>query len=676
MRDTTPSDDWLPGVRSICFGGDYNPEQWPEETWAEDIELMRRAGVNLVSVGIFSWGLLEPSEGVFDFGWLDRLLDQLHAAGIRVDLGLPTAVPPMWFWAANPQVRPVTRDGRVLAPGSRGICCPSSPEFAGAQLRIVGELARRYGGHPAVVLWHAHNEYGAPISECYCERSAAVFRAWLQTRYETLEALNTAWGTAFWGQTYGEWTQIGCPSVSASVSNPTQRLDFARFSNDELLACFVRERDLLHELSPGIPVTTNFMATNCPSMNLWAWAREVDVISNDHYLEAADPENHIGLALDADLTRSLAGGRPWILMEHSTSGVNWQPRNVGKRPGEMERNAVTHVARGSDAILFFQWRASRRGAEKFHSAMVPHAGTQSRVFRDVVELGGMLGDLAEVVGSRVVAHAAILWDWESFWAQELDWHPSVDLGARAQVRRYYERLWRDKVTTDLVHPDADLSAYPVLFAPASYLLTEASAANLRAYVEGGGHLVVGPFSGVVDQDDAVHPGGLNGALMDLLGVGVEEFLPLREAGTVLLTGGLPARIWTEDLRLLGAEAVLRYLDGPAAGGAAVTRHRVGLGTATYVSTVLEGAALSEVLDPVLELAGVVVRRDLPWDLELVTRSGPDGDYLFAINHAGSAVALEVDGVDVVTGESCRSSAKVPAEGVRVFRTASGTEAAR
>jgi beta-galactosidase len=668
MSEQSPSDGWLPGVRSICFGGDYNPEQWPEAVWAEDIELMQRAGVNLVSVGIFSWGLLEPSEGVFDFGWLDRLLDQLHAAGIRVDLGTPTTVPPMWFWAANPHVRPVTRDGRVLAPGSRGICCPSSSEYAAAQQRIVGELGRRYGRHPAVVLWHAHNEYGAPISECYCERSAVAFRSWLENRYRELEALNTAWGTAFWGQTYTDWEQIGCPSESASVSNPAQRLDFARFSNDELLAVFVRERDLLHELSPGIPVTTNFMATSCPSMDLWAWAREVDIVSNDHYLEAADPLNQIGLAQDSDLTRSLAGGRPWILMEHSTSAVNWQPRNVAKQPGEMERNVVSHLARGADAILFFQWRASRRGAEKFHSAMLPHAGRQSRVFRDVVELGGVLAGLSEVLDSRVVARAAILWDWESLWAQGLDWHPSIDLDARRQVRRYYEQLWRDKVTTDLVHPGADLSAYPVVLAPASYLLTEASAANLRSYVEQGGHLVVGPFSGVVDEDDAVHPGGLNGVLRDLLGVSVEEFLPLRENGTVLLTGGLPARIWTEDLKLSGAEAVLRYLDGPAAGGAAVTRHRVGRGSATYVSTVLEGPALAEVLDPVLQSAGVQVRRDLPWDLELVTRTGTDGDYLFAVNHGAAAVDLEVDGIDVITGERCRDSAKVPAEGVRVFRS--------
>jgi beta-galactosidase len=667
-NESRSSDRWLPGVQNLCFGGDYNPEQWPEDSWADDIALMQQAGVNLVSVGIFSWGLLEPSEGVFDFGWLDRLLDQLHEAGIRVDLGTPTAVPPMWFWASHPQVRPVARDGKVLAPGSRGICCPSSPEYAAAQLRIVNELGRRYGNHPAVVLWHVHNEYGAPVSECYCERSAAAFRDWLSRRYQHLEALNTAWGTAFWGQTYTAWSQIGCPSESATVTNPTQRLDFARFCNDELLACFVRERDLLHELSPGVPVTTNFMVTNCPSMDLWSWAREVDIVSNDHYLTASDANNQIGLALDADLTRSLAAGRPWILMEHSPSAVSWQPRNVAKRPGEMARNAIGHLARGADAILFFQWRASRRGAEKFHSAMVPHMGPESRVFRDVVELGSLLGDLAEARGAEVVARAAILWDWQSFWAQGLDWRPSVDLDPRQQVRSYYERLWRDKVTTDLVHPEAELSSYPIVLAPASYLMTVTAASNLRAYVEQGGHLVVGPFSGVVDQDDAVHPGGLNGALRDLLGVTVEEILPLRAGQSVLLTGGLSADIWTEDLVLHGADTVLEYLDGPAAGGAAITRRRVGRGTATYVSTVLNWQALATVLDPVLELAGVAPRRDLPWDLELVTRSGEHHDYLFAINHGSEAVEIVVDGADLVTGEDCEGTAKVPAEGVRVFRT--------
>ncbi|GLY31902.1 beta-galactosidase [Kineosporia sp. NBRC 101731] len=661
-------DGWLPGVRELSFGGDYNPEQWPQEIWAQDLDLMRRAGVNIVSIGIFSWGLLEPRPGEFDFAWLDAVIEGLHEAGIRVDLGTPTTVPPQWFWQQNPHVRPVLRDGTVLAPGSRGICCPSSPEYAQASLRITTELAQRYGKHPAVVLWHVHNEYGAPISECYCEVSAAAFRVWLQARYGTLDALNTAWGTAFWGQTYGDWAQVGTPAQSASMSNPAHRLDFARFSSDELLGCFTRERDVLHEKSPGVPVTTNFMATNCPSMDLWKWSREVDVVANDHYLTAADPRSQVGLALDADLTRSLADGRPWMLMEHSSSAVNWQPRNLAKRPGELARNSLSHLARGADAILFFQWRASRRGAEKFHSAMLPHAGENSRVFREVTELGATLGSLTDVLDSRVQAPVAILWDWESLWAQDLDWRPSVDLEPRRQVREYYERLWHDKVTVDFAHPTADLSRYAVVLAPASYLLTGEAAANLTAYVEAGGHLVVGPFSGVVDQDDAVHPGGWNGVLRDLLQVSVEEVLPLPENGAVTLTGGTRAGVWAEDLAPQNAETVLEYTDGPAAGRPAVTRRALGGGTATYVSTVLDHHALTVVLDPVLERAGVTIDRDLPWDLEIVSRHGADGsEYVFAINHAGAPADLPVEGVDLLTGEPCTGSTKIPAGAVRVFR---------
>ncbi|GAB6903246.1 beta-galactosidase [Kineosporia succinea] len=661
-------DGRLPGVQELSFGGDYNPEQWPEEVWAEDLELMRRAGVNLVSIGIFSWGLLEPRPGEFDFGWLDRVIEGLHDAGIRVDLGTPTVVPPQWFWQDNPHTLPVTRDGVRLSPGSRGIACPSSPEYAQASVRITTELAKRYGHHPAVALWHVHNEYGAPVSECYCEVSAQAFRGWLQTRYGTLEALNASWGTAFWGQTYREWSQVGVPAQSATSTNPAQRLDFARFSSDELLGCFTRERDVLHELAPGIPVTTNFMATNCPSMDLWKWAAEVDVVANDHYLWAADPDAQVGLALDADLTRSLAGGQPWMLMEHSSSAVNWQPRNLAKRPGELARNSLSHLARGADAILFFQWRASRRGAEKFHSAMLPHAGAESRVFGEVSDLGASLKALRDVLGSTVRAEVAILWDWESHWAQGLDWMPSADLDPRRQVREYYERLWRDKVTVDFAHPSADLSGYRVVLAPSSYLLSEESAANLESFVEGGGHLVVGPFSGVIGPDDAVHEGGWNGVLRDLLQVSVEEVLPLREHGTLTLTDGVEASVWAEDLRPREAETVLEYLDGPAAGQAAVTRRTLGPGTATYVSTVLGYPALAAVLDPVLEIAGVAVERGLPWDLERVSRHAADGtEFVFAINHGAAPVDLPLEGTDVMTGAVLGGSVKIPAGEVRVVR---------
>ena len=435
-----------PRISGIAYGGDYTPEQWSRETWVEDVRLMREAGVTLVSVGIFAWAMLETSEGVYDFGWLDEVLDLLHENGIAADMGTPTASPPAWFFAKHPDTRPVTREGTVLGFGSRGMASPSAPAYREAATRIASALAERYGDHPAVVMWHVHNEYGVPVGEDYSAYAVSAFREWLEARYGTLDGLNDAWGTAFWGQRYGEWEHVGAPAAAPSAVNPAQRLDFARFTDHQLRQCFIAERDVIRAHASQ-PITTNFMANQSWTTDMWAWAREMDIVSDDHYLWAADAEGEIGLAIAADLSRSVGGGKPWILMEHSTSAVNWQPRNVAKRAGEMARNSLAHLGRGADAILFFQWRASRSGAEKFHSAMVPHAGTQSRVWREVVALGEALGRLGEVRDSRVMADVAILWDFESFWAQDLEWRPSVDVQHAERVRAFYERCWRDGMTS-------------------------------------------------------------------------------------------------------------------------------------------------------------------------------------------------------------------------------------
>jgi len=660
---------WPLGLDGIAYGGDYNPEQWPREVWDDDIALMREAGVNLVSIGIFSWALLEPREGEFDFAWLDELIELLHAAGIRVDLGTPTASPPAWFFATYPQARVVTRDGTVLGFGSRGMAGPSSPEYRAASVRITTELARRYGNHPALALWHVHNEYGAPVSDDYSPSSAAAFRTWLQDRYGTLDALNQAWGTAFWGQRYGEWEHVGVPAVAASAVNPAQRLDFARFTDHALRACFIAERDAIRAHS-SVPITTNFMAASCPSTDLWAWGREVDVVSNDHYLTAADEHPEIGLALAADLTRSVAGGKPWMLMEHSTSAVNWQPRNVAKRGGEMRRNSLSHLGRGADAILFFQWRASRSGAEKFHSAMLPHTGTSSRVWREVVELGAELGRLTPVLGSRTRADAAILWDWESFWAQDLEWRPSDDLDHRERVAAFHERMWRDGLTVDMAHPEDDLSRYPLVVAPASYLLTAAGAENLTRYVAGGGTLVVSYFSAVVDETDSVHVGGYGAPLRDALGMSVEEFLPLRagERVQVAWSGSeLPGDVWADDIALAGAEVVATYVDGPAAGRAAITRHAHGSGHGWYVSTRLDVAALAPVLAAAYRDAGITPP-GLPEGVEVLHREADDATYAVAINHRDEPVEIPATGTELLSGDTLSGALKLPAGAVRVVRT--------
>ncbi|MBC7550277.1 MAG: beta-galactosidase trimerization domain-containing protein, partial [Cellulomonas sp.] len=437
---------------------------------------------------------------------------------------------------------------------------------------------------------------------------------------------------------------------------------------DELLANFVAERDLLHEISPGVPVTTNVMVMAATKdMDYWSWAQEMDVVSNDHYPIAADPDNHRELAFSADLTRGLAGGRPWLLMEQATSAVNWQPRNIVKRPGELLRNSLQHVARGADAILFFQWRASRSGAEKFHSAMLPHAGTSSRVWREVAALGKALGRLGELRGSRAQAQVAILWDWESFWAQDLEWRPSEDLSHRERISAFYDRLWRDGLTTDFAHPEQDLSRYRLVIAPASYLLTRASAANLARYVAGGGTVLVSCFSGIVDEHDAVHPGGFGAALRTVLGLTVEEFLPLRRGEIVHLdTGDLVGDVWADDLALEGADVVGSFLDGPAAGQPCLTRHRHGAGHGWYLATRIDVAGLAEILRPVYLDAGIGLS-GLPEELEVVVRHGPRADYTVAINHGTAAAVVPGPGEDLLTGEGSTTSFAVAPGGARVVR---------
>ncbi|MGA5362458.1 beta-galactosidase [Streptomyces purpurascens] len=670
MPETTPR-----GLTRLAFGGDYNPEQWPESVWQEDVRLMREAGVTMVSVGIFSWALLEPSPGVYDFGWLDRVVDLLHANGIRVDLGTPTVCPPVWFYRAHPEALPVTPEGVRLEFGSRAAICHSNADYRTAAAAITAKLAEHYGDHPALAMWHVHNEYGVPVSACYCDACAAHFRRWLATTYGTVDAVNEAWGTAFWGQRYADFGQINPPRLTPTSVNPGQALDYKRFADATMRENFVAERDILHRLSPGVPVTTNFMTalSQCDSVDYWAWGREVDIVTNDHYLITDGRRTHVNLAMAADLTRSVAGGAPWLLLEHSTSGVNWQPRNPAKAPGQMARNSLAHVARGSDGALFFQWRQSRRGAEKFHSAMLPHGGTDTRVWREVTELGAAVETLSEIRGTRTEADVAVLWDWHSWWAQNLDWRPSEDHDARERADAFYEALYDHHLTVDFAHPEADLSRYPLVVVPALYLMTETAGNNLRDYVENGGTLVVSYFSGIVDEHDAVHEGAYPGPLRDVLGLTVEEFSPLLPGERVRVAGPdgseLGADVWTEFVVPRGAETVCTYADGLTAGHPAVTRHSLGEGTAWYVSTRLGTDGLDTLLGLAIEDARLAPRADLPRDVEVVRRTGESGTYLFAVNHTGSdtKVPLEALGTELLTGERAAGRLAVPAGAVRVVR---------
>ncbi|MFC8680231.1 beta-galactosidase [Microbacterium ureisolvens] len=628
----------------ICFGGDYNPEQWPREVWQEDAELMVRAGVNLVTVGVFSWARLEPSPGEYDFAWLDEVLDLLHAHGIAVDLATPTASPPPWLGILHPETLPVNPDGVRLAAGSRNQFTPASQVYRERALAIATAMAKRYAAHPAVRMWHVGNEFGQID---FGDEAARDFRLWLRERHGTIDALNDAWGTLVWAQRYRDFDEIVPPRRMPYLVNPAQSLDFRRYTSWALQRVFAEQRDAIRAAGAAQPVTTNFMGFE-PLTDLWEWADEVDVVADDQYPDHASPTVSSDIALVQDLMRSLGDGRPWVLMEQAISATSWRPHNLPKSAERARLDSLQAVARGADAICFFQWRQARTGAERFHSAMLPHAGADTEVFRTTCALGADMRRLRPVVGGRVAASVALLFDWPSRWAAEEPGRPTERLRTLEQVARWHRALWRRGIAVDLVRPGADLSAYRTVLVPHTYIVETDAAAALRAAVEGGASLVVGPFSGVADGNAGILTGRSPVLLRDLVGVSGEEWVGLPDAPTPLAmesaweaapdTAG--ATVLGERLRADGAEVLARFASGHLAGAPAITRHRVGEGTAWYLGAVVSDDALTAVLDDALdasEVTGVLPERVLPDGVEAVQR----GAALFLLNHGDEPRHLTV-----------------------------------
>ncbi|KAB5744158.1 beta-galactosidase [Bifidobacterium adolescentis] len=693
--------------RGIAFGGDYNPDQWSEETWDDDVRLMKKAGVNTVALAIFSWDRIQPQENRWDFGWLDRIIDKLGKAGIATDLASATATAPLWLYESHPEVLPRDKYGHPVNAGSRQSWSPTSPVFKEYALTLCRKLAERYGTNPYVTAWHMGNEYGWNNREDYSDNALEAFRAWCRRKYGTIGALNQAWGTTFWGQEMNSFDEVLIPRFMGadSMVNPGQKLDFERFGNDMLLDFYKAERDAIAEICPDKPFTTNFMvSTDQCCMDYADWANEVNFVSNDHYFHEGGEMHLDELACSDALMDSFALGKPWYVMEHSTSAVQWKPLNMRKRKGETVRDSLAHVAMGADAINFFQWRASAFGAESFHSAMVPHAGEDTKLFRQVCELGETLRTLADagVQGSELErSDTAILFSAESEWATRSETLPSMKLNHWHDVRDWYRAFLNAGSRADIVPLKYDWSDYKTVVLPTVLILSAADTQRLADFAAAGGRVVVGYATGLIDENFHTwlggYPGAGDGLLRDMLGIRGEEFnilgsgvegepeaIRLGAGGEVALEdaaalNGATTRLWQNDVTVTGDRTqVLAMYAGEEAdeweldGMAAVTRNPYGAGEAYFVGCDLDVADLTKLIRTYLAAPAQSQQSQANTDVLHTVRKSADAAFDFYLPRGKKEVELQgVEGEPVVLFQTERGeengSYTVRRNGVLVVR---------
>jgi beta-galactosidase len=627
----------------IWHGGDYNPEQWPPETWDEDVRLMQAAHFTVATVGVFSWVSLQPAEDRFTFEWLDTALDKLTAGGRYVVLATPTAAHPAWMSRAYPDLLRADPNGVRHHHGKRSNYCPNSADYRRLAAGIASRLAERYADLPNLLLWHVSNEYGGA---CYCDTCAAAFRRWLALRYSSLEELNERWWTAFWSHTYTDWDEVDPPYADGETLTGGLILDYRRFQNDSLLACFKAERDAIRVRSPDVPITTNMMGAYM-GLDYRTWAPEVDLVAWDCYPSpGADPGD---IAFEHDLNRGLKNGRPFLLLEQTPGSAIGQAVNPLKRPGMLRLWSYLAVAHGADSVMYFQWRRSRGGPEKFHGAVLDHGrDPDARVFLEVAALGAELERVGErIVGAQTAARVAVLFDWSNWWAIEAAVGPVKDKEYVDTVRRWYRALWRRNVAIDVVFSDSDLAGYDVVIAPMLHMVKAGVAARVRAQLEAGGSFVATVFSGVVDETDLAFEGA-PGPLRPLLGIRVEQIDALYpdQSNRIDMVDGSATYSCSrlcEIVRPEAAEVLATYGEDFYAGTPVVTRNRIGAGGAYYVATDPEDRFLDDFIGGLLDAHDIRASLDAPSGVEVTVRERDGQRLLFVLNHTDEVAEIPPTG---------------------------------
>ena len=648
-------------VHKILYGGDYNPEQWPEETWEEDMRLLKLAHIDIVTLNVFSWAALQPSEDTYCFDQLDKIMDLASKHGMKVCLATSTGAHPAWMARRHPDLLRTEFSGMKRKFGSRHNSCPNSPTYRKYAPALAARLAERYKSRSNIVAWHISNEYGG---ECYCENCERAFRIWLKNKYHTIDAVNKAWDTAFWGHTFYDFEDIVVPNILSEHFNVHRTtfqgisLDYRRFNSESILECFRLEYDAVHAITPDIPITTNLMGAYQP-LDYQMWGKYMDFISWDNYpAHDAPPEQ---AAFHHDLMRGLKQGKPFALMEQTPSVTNWHPYNALKRPGVMRLWSYQAVAHGADTVMFFQMKRSIGACEKYHGAVIDHAGHENtRVFREITALGEELDKIGSLtLGARTKAKAALIFDWDNWWATDYSAGPSVNLHYCDEIFNYYKAFNNLNIPVDVISVEDDLSDYSLIVAPLLYMVKPGHDDRIRRFVQDGGVFLTTFFSGYVDDHDLVTVGGYPGKLRDILGIWVEEedALPEDVHNSFVYKGvTYPASLICDLLHTESAASLGSYERDFYAGMPALTRNTYGRGTAYYVATRSDAGFYRALINDICTEADIHPITDTPDCVEVTSRSNDNGTFLFFLNHddASHEVKLNVSGKDLLTDTLYRS----------------------
>ena len=637
----------------LLHGGDYNPDQWLEypEVFEEDVRLMKEANVNCVSLGIFAWAALEPEEGRYELDWLDHIITRLGEEDIQVVLATPSGAMPNWLTQKYPEVMQVQADGKRNLPGKRHNFCYTSPVMREKITAIDRVLAERFGTRKNVILWNISNELGGNFgdSTCHCELCQEAFRQWLKKKYGTLEKLNSAWWNHFWSHTYTDWSQIHSPGPYGETTSTALVLDWRRFSTEQISSFCELEIQTVKAAS-DLPATTNFMDF-FKGLDYNRMKKGLDIISWDSYPFWHEQKDEVPVAARTAANHSVMRAlkkAPFLLMESTPSSISWRNSNPLKRPGMHMLSSMQAVAHGSDSVQYFQWRKGRGGYEKFHGAVLDHKnGTNTRTFRDVTEVGARLAGLSDKIDGTVNRpRAAIIFDWENWWAVEDTQGPRLDLDYVECVLSHYRAFWEKGIEADLIGMDEKLDGYQLVAAPLNYMYKSGYAEKVREFVAGGGTFVTTYFSGMVNDTDLCFVG--HHPLEDVLGVVQEEIdAPSEDFENQFSYGDAeyPARRMCEVVHAKeGTEVLSVYERDFYAGCPVVTRNHFGKGEAYYLAAESDISFLRAFYGDMFKRAGLknALGTELPYGVTVTERAGTDGDgrdLVFVLNFKNEPVCV-------------------------------------